>query len=749
VRALRFAPLLLATSATFAALAACSSKEPGTGGGGAGGATSHSHSTSVAVTASGTGGMTPLPDTFTVTGVVTDGTAPLEGATVMQGGGDPAFTTGADGKFSIELTTKIPGTPTVVATKMGYRAAGIEFLEAPTDPVSISLKFISPPDNEAYVYGDPGNGDPSHDNSTKFCGHCHGTLVKQWRSSAHARATKDPLVQDLYAGVTEAYTDQASCVAAGGKWRAGLDPGTTNAKDKCYLGSGVLPDLNPACGAPNGPACDDPAIDPSLAPTAFGSCADCHAPGINGKAGGRNLHEATGIAYDAGNHCDVCHHAADFDLTKPPGVAGRLVLHRPSDKTSNQPGAMVVQAMFGPLPDVPNGFMGGSWQPKFQTSVVCGGCHEQKQSALVPGTSLDAARWPDGLPTHSTYSEWAGSTYNTKGSQCQLCHMPPDDTGLVNSVDSTHAPGAGITAGFARKPGTIKKHLFRDPLEGSPRLLDQSVVVELAGSASGGTLNVAVQARNVTAGHAIPTGEPMRSVLLLVRATACGNALAASGGMTVDDWGGAIAEGMLGADATLVNGKLVWTGVGAKAKIGSVVRVVRPTGMYEDYAGVGFFANPALSPTEKGREIEAPVGEATITAVSGDTLTLSAPIAMNAGDVVLLGEAAAWPIVDGSGSAAIAGSAGTSFARTLVDAAGARGVPHYRAVDMVSDNRLLPGAAAQTHHAFTIPPGCSATQAQVSAVVLYRPVPVGMARERGWEAKDYVIAQVTQSVPVP
>src|SRR5205814_893027 len=84
-----------------------------------------------------------------VTGVVTDGMSPVEGALVMQGGGDPqqGVTTGADGAYSIELTQMIPGTPTVVAAKIGYRTAGVEFYELPGGPVELALRFVTPPDS--------------------------------------------------------------------------------------------------------------------------------------------------------------------------------------------------------------------------------------------------------------------------------------------------------------------------------------------------------------------------------------------------------------------------------------------------------------------------------------------------------------------------------------------------------------------------------------------------------------------------
>lgn len=742
------AAALLASA--WAALGACSSDDGGaatSGSGGSGATTTASSATSSTTTSSAVASVSAssggaLPDTFTVSGVVTDGNAPVAGAIVMQAGGvAPMTTTGADGSYTIDVTTAIPGTPTVVAAKEGYRTAGVEFLALPDGPVELALRAVLPPDNEAYVYGDPGTGDPAHDTSTLQCGHCHTTFAKQFQTSAHAKATKDPLVQDLYAGVSEAYADAAACASAGGAWKKGLVPGTaSDTKEKCYLGGGVLADLNPACAA-SAASCDDPA-QPSP-PSAFGHCADCHAPGIDGKAGGRSLHEATGLAYEYGNHCDVCHHARDVDLAKPPGVAGALVLQRPHEKVSDEPGAKVVQAIFGPLPDVPNQFMGGTLAPVFGTSKLCAGCHEQKQEALVPGTSLDAARWPDGLPTHSTYSEWAASAYSPS-TTCEFCHMPPDDTGLASTVDVTNATNASITFGFLRPPQQIRKHIFRDPLEGKPRLIDTAVTLALALTAEGADLHASVQVANVLAGHAIPTGEPMRAALLVVRGVACGAALEATGGLTLDDVGGASATATLGAGATLAGTTLDWSEGASRAKPGDVVRFVRPSGAFADYPGVGFFADPALTPAEKGLSIDSPVGEATVVSVSATSLTLSVPVAAQPGDRAYLGDALGKDPVDGAASLALAGSPGVAFARVLVDANGARLVPHYRAVDMVRDNRLVPGSPTVTTHVFAIPPGCPS--ATVTASLVYRPVPVGQARQRGWDARDWVVASTTKTI---
>jgi Cytochrome c554 and c-prime len=718
----------------------------GGGEGGQGGITSSTSATSVVSSSGTTGG--GLPDTFTVTGVVTDGEQPVEGAIVMQGGGMPALTTGPDGSYTIELTQAIPGTPTVVATKIGYRTIGVEFLELPTRPVEIALKYVTPPDNPAYVYRDPGTGDPVLDNSTAYCGHCHTTFTAQFQTSAHAKATRDPLVQDLYAGVSGAHATQAACEGAGGVWRAGLVPGTAaSSAAKCYLGGGVLPDLNLQCGGPGELACDDPALPAADKPAAFGGCADCHAPGIDGPAGGRSLHEAVGLSFDNGVHCDVCHHVRDIDLSQPPGVAGRLQLQRPRDKVSEEPGADIVQVMFGPLLDVPNEFMGGSYQPKFSTSEFCAGCHDQRQEALLPGAALDPARWPDGLPTHSTFTEWSEGPFNTPGSQCQFCHMPQDDTGLESTLDVTNAGNASITSGFLRPPGQIRKHIFRGPLEGSPRLIDGALALFLTASSDGANLTAQITIQNVLAGHAIPTGEPMRSLVLVVRADACNAPMQGSGGMTLNDVAGAGAEGVVGADVSIAGATVTWAAGAARAQPGDVIRIARPTGVYDDYVGIGLFADPGLTAMEKGLEIRTPVAEAAVVAVGGGSLTLASAVVVQPGDLVYLGDPLLAAPADGDASRALAGAAGYTFARVLVDPAGSRGVPHYRAVDIVSDNRIAPEAQVTTTHSFAVPMGCA--DATVTATLLYRPIPVGLGRERGWSPVDYVVASATEDVALP
>jgi hypothetical protein len=238
----------------------------------------------------------------------------------------------------------------------------------------------------------------------------------------------------------------------------------------------------------------------------------------------------------------------------------------------------------------------------------------------------------------------------------------------------------------------------------------------------------------------------MRALVLLVHAEGCSAPLTPVSGMTVNDTGGALAEAQIGQDASLAGVTLTWPQGAAQAKAGDVVRIVRPTGVYDDYAGVGWFADPALTPEEKGMEFRAPVGQAVVVSAGGGAITLDASIAAQAGDLVLLGEPLVWPPADGQASLALAGAAGTTFAKVLVDPLGARGVPHHRAVDIASDNRIPPQGDAVTAHGFAIPPGCPS--ATVTATLLYRPVPVALARARGAEALDYVIATASETVPL-
>jgi hypothetical protein len=676
---------------------------------------------------------------FEVSGRVVDPEGlPVSDAIVMVGGRDDTMVvTDEDGLFNVWYEFQPDEEPAIVAGKLGYRTKGWDFFK-PDEFGEIVINPVNPPDNIDYIYKYPGDGlDTLHED----CSHCHVSFVDDFLSSKHAEATRNPLVQDLYAGVS-AHPDTISCEDAGGVWALGYDPGTEGeAITKCYTGGGVLPDLNTTCGGMGQPTCDEPGLGEDIKPTAFGACADCHAPGINGVAGGRNLHDALGIAFEMGVHCDTCHKVRDIDLSKPPGVGQRLVMGRPSEPGTFE--SPFLPVFFGPLVDVPNPLMGGSFQPKFDSAEFCAGCHEQTQPALLPGESLDETLWPDGLPTHSTFSEWSAGPYNQDATQCQFCHMPAD-VEAVNAVHFSTIDKRGIVFGWPREPDNIRKHIFRGPLVGEPRLIDTALYTSIALIQEGDTLEATVSLSNIGCGHAIPTGEPMRALVLVVEARGdCGN-LTPSGGMTVSDIGGALAMGTAGTDVEVDEASLNWSEAANLASIGQVIRVVRPTGVFDDYSGVGVFGDPEMEAEDKGMEVHSPVGIAIIDAIAGDTLSLSASIDILAGDTLFLGEALPDELEDGSVSRHLAGTSGYTFSRVLIDSSGVRSVPHYKAVDMVSDNRIGPGENALTSHAFTLPDGCS--DVEVRATVMYRPHPLNLAVERDWTAVDHVISTATARI---
>lgn len=344
---------------------------------------------------------------------------------------------------------------------------------------------------------------------------------------------------------------------------------------------------------------------------------------------------------------------------------------------------------------------------------------------------------------HSTFAEWSESPWAEAGAPCQHCHMPPNE-GLWNTLDKTTPKNGGITFGFVRPPEQIRSHAFRGPLSGTPRLLDLALGMWMTAKTTGGVLDVAVTLSNQGCGHALPTGEPMRSLVLVIRAEACGEVLLATTGPTVPDVGGAWAEGVIGQNVTALGTQWSWPEGATRAKPGQVLRVVRETGAFLDYPGIGVFANPALSPAEKGIPIREPVAEVKVVSAGNGQIVAGGVVEVLPGDRVFLGDALAAEGMDGADSTALAGAAGQAFARVLVDAEGKRFVPHYRAVDMASDNRLPPLSPVTSAHSFELPAGCAG--ATVTATALYRPVPVEMAKERGWEARDWVVATRKEAV---
>jgi hypothetical protein len=441
-------------------------------------------------------------------------------------------------------------------------------------------------------------------------------------------------------------------------------------------------------------------------------------------------------------HCDFCHKVASVDAEAAPGVAGRLVLGRPLEE-----GGFISDfkpVMYGPYADVLNPFMGGAWSPVFATADFCRGCHEYEQEPLWddPSTALDAERWPSGaLPVHSTWSEWSASQF-AGTLPCQGCHMPAIEAGNGADLDLLEGLEPGLSTGFPRAPGTVRSHAFIGPEGMTPsgdRLVDTAAIVTVETIVDQGAVTVTATITNGGAGHAFPTGEPMRSAVLVLDATCGGESLPPTSGDVVSAVGGALAVGVVGTDVTASAARIEWTeGAAAAASGGDLeVRAARPTGAWDDYDGVPPFDAAGLPPEARGRPILEPVGRTSVTSVDATGMDLDGALDLQSGDLLFLAHAVRRP-EEGGPVLGLAGLAGRDFARVLVDAAGAIQAPHHRAMDVLRDDRIRPGTSREVSATFTQPDGC--TDLNIAAVLVYRKFPVALARERGWDALEIVAA---------
>ena len=657
-----------------------------------------------------------LPDEIVVT-VLLDG-APAADVLVVQGGlRGEEWRTGPDGTVLVQLNHELPGEDvevTVIASYPQARIRGV-VIEPGVSTYSIELTTLDRSDNEDYEFPDP--GEPTRRPNTNQCAHCHQTINEAWFESPHRASAKNPVVHDLYAGTGAGFGDEEACVAAGGRWATGLLPGTGRGGERCYFGDGLLHTLNPDCG-------DEPC---DRAATEHGDCANCHAPGINGKLGGRDLLAAQGHAYEYGVHCSVCHAVDSVDLTAQPGVAGVLQILRPSE-----PGPVSLGAggffplTFGPHHDSPNPRMGSVQRDHFHDGTICAGCHQQDMPVVVPGAAIDRDRWPEGLlPVHSTYEEHRTGVLG-EVTRCNSCHMPPDPD-VLNGADLQRFPDArvGIQGGWWRPPGSTRQHSWVGPRTPESKMLELAAAVQVDARVVGDEVFADVTVRNASAGHAIPTGEPSRMMALTVTARCGDEILAPVGGDAIQGFAGYVE--MRAGDVDLSR----WP----SAQVGDALRVVRRPGRYRDYDGFGAFAD-RFTPEQKGMLLEEVAGSATVLEV-GEDGTVVLDRALPAGDVTYLTRP--HPRMPD-----LAGAPGVAFARVMAGPDGALMVPHFRAVDVVSDNRLLPQAQWTSAHRFA--GVCEAPT--VEARLWYRRLPGELVRERGWNVADVLMTEArAQKLP--
>jgi hypothetical protein len=241
-------------------------------------------------------------------------------------------------------------------------------------------------------------------------------------------------------------------------------------------------------------------------PNAAGNCATCHIPALAVDAPfATRPEDATGAAAE-GVLCDFCHkiqHASVDPFGGRPGVLS-FDLHR---------GSLQRDVLFGPLDDVVERH--DAYLPLYRQSTYCAPCH-------------DGTFW--NVRVYSEFAEWAASSYAEQGVQCQDCHMRA-------------APGAprrmalAEEGGILRDPATLSSHAL---MSGDAREFRRSsVALSVEAALAPTSLSVRVSVENVGGGHHVPTGSPMRHMLLLVEVTDAQNQpLVLISGERVPVWGG-------------------------------------------------------------------------------------------------------------------------------------------------------------------------------------------------------------------
>ena len=216
-----------------------------------------------------------------------------------------------------------------------------------------------------------------------------------------------------------------------------------------------------------------------IAQSDFGSearkvCLSCHSPiGVLTD----DLALTRKVSWE-GVTCDYCHSIRDVTTTGPNPVAR----------------VEFTGVKSGPFADVSSPAHGTAFSHVHTSSLVCISCHEYRNSL--------------GFPVLTTYSEWKEGPYAKAGQQCQSCHLSSVQGEVVDPRVKTVSE-KGI-------------NLHQMPGSHSVEQLNKAIRSQMFAVREGSQLKVTVKVTNAGAGHYVPTGSPMRQLILVVRLDAYG-----------------------------------------------------------------------------------------------------------------------------------------------------------------------------------------------------------------------------------
>jgi hypothetical protein len=449
-----------------------------------------------------------------VAGVVHNADGPVEGATVRVRLTENKTTTADDGSFTLNGVT---GTDPVSVTAWadGYYVGwsnGVPGLA----PITVTLKPYPTTDNLDYEWF-TWQGLVGSDS----CMPCH-TAYEEWRADAHSQSATNPRFLTMYEG-----TDMRGNRSPLTKYTGEGVPRPSELNQP-YYGPGYKLDYPDRAG--NCAACHTP-VASNLDPDDTCGWSGCHTE-LTGQRStsvpdpialpsdqyGVSPTDLTGEAAD-GVSCDFCHKIReviidpDTELPYPdrPGISS-MRLSRPEEGQ---------EIFFGTFDDVTRRV---SYLPLEEESAYCAPCHYG-----VFGGVVGSGEVAGGVVVYNSYGEWLDSPYSDPetGQTCQDCHMP------VTDYDYFVFPEEGGLQ--PRHP--IHNHLM--PGARDEELLQNSVTMTATALLQGGRVVVDVSITNDKTGHHVPTGVPLRHMILAVRATDVdGNPLPYHDGPVLPDWTG-------------------------------------------------------------------------------------------------------------------------------------------------------------------------------------------------------------------
>ncbi|MBW2450214.1 MAG: carboxypeptidase regulatory-like domain-containing protein, partial [Deltaproteobacteria bacterium] len=428
--------------------------------------------------------------TSTIRGRVTSTYGPVENARVRMIGEESYTLTDRQGFYELQIAHSPAERVIVTAGKEGWFNNGqIANFSGRTRDIFLNPVYLD--DRADYRFISP-----------VTCARCHVKLTRYYDQSKMAHTTSNPKLLNMYYG-TDAFN------------RPGVGPG--------YM------------------------LDN---PTSEGNCTTCHAPSVAGSIPAsqdlKTVLQSPWTEWD-GISCDYCHKVRKVIKDKT----------RPSQTTAVHERQTPVQGnsilVFGPYDDVVAPPMAASYNPVFDQGQFCSLCHSQSKK-LESGKVWDnskiysSAEWKafgltdkTSIPIQTTYQEWKqwqdqlpnGDT--NKGKKCQDCHMSwrkemlPYDNYVVDG-------NARHMWGNFRSPKNIRPHHFDG---GTEIQLKTALSLEVEGEISEKILTINAYITNTNGGHWVPTGETMRSVMLLLKATdSDGKPLKMVKGSKLPDWTG-------------------------------------------------------------------------------------------------------------------------------------------------------------------------------------------------------------------